>query len=187
MKLIRLLFLCGLLVSVTSLVSAGESDSKTDDGSEKAIELYNSGVKHLDKAKDILMVGDSAFAYNYRATSDAKAKKEYEHAVKDFKDAIQMKPDMKEAYNNLGFCYRKLDKLEESLKAYKNALKLDPDFAQALEYMGETYLALDQLEKATEHLKKLSELKSAYADTLSNSIEIYKLNQINKTLQSDKK
>lgn len=187
MKPIRLILLCGLLVSVTSLVSAGESDSKADDGSEKAVELYNSGIKHMDKAKEILIVGDSAFAYNYRATSDAKAKKEYEYAVKDFKDAIQLKPDMKEAYNNLGFCYRKLDKLEESLKAYKNALKLDTNFEQALEYMGETYLALGQMEMATENLKKLMELKSAYADTLSNSIEIYKLNQINKSLNSEKK
>lgn len=167
---------------------AGESnDDNTDANNEKAKESFNSGIDHMHKAKEILIKGDSAFAYNYRATSDAKAKKEYEKAVNAFKATLDSDPTMKEAYNNLGYCFRKLGKLDESLKAYNRALKLDPDFAQALEYSGETYLALDDLVNAKLNLLKLTNLKSAYADTLLHAIEIYNLSKINKKLQEGKK
>ena len=167
--------------------NAGESDVDVDANNEQANKAYNNGIDHMHKAKQILIVGDSAFAYNYRATSDAKAKKEYEKAIDDFKKTLDADPSMKEAYNNLGFCYRKIGKLDESLKAYKRALKLDPDFEQALEYLGETYLPLDDLKRANLNLLKLTNLKSPYADTLNHAIEIYKLSQINKKLQKDKK
>ncbi|KAA3634472.1 MAG: tetratricopeptide repeat protein [Calditrichaeota bacterium] len=124
----KIFIILGILCLSAGLAFSSESDSKDDTG-DKAIELYNSGVAHMDKAKDIIAVGDSAFAYNYRATSDAKATKEYEKAIVDFKDALKLKPDMKEAYNNLGYCYRKIGKLELSYKNYMRALKFDPNFA----------------------------------------------------------
>ncbi len=180
--------LFSFLILISMNVYASESDSDdVDANNEKANRSFNSGIDHLHKAKQILIVGDSAFAYNYRATSDAKAKKEYEKAVDAFKETLEHNPAMKEAYNNLGFCYRKLGKLDESLKSYKRALKFDPEFAQALEYLGETYLAMDDLENANINLFKLTNLKSAYADTLAHAINKYKLNQINKKLQVGKK
>ena len=184
MKFSKIIFslLCLLFLFA---ITAGASESD-DAKSDKAKNNFNSGVEHMHKAKQILIVGDSAFAYNYRATSDAKAKKEYEKAVKEFNATIELDPTMKEAFNNLGYCYRKLDKLDESLKAYKTALKLDPYFAQALEYLGETYLALDKLNVAKMNLMRLTQLESAYADTLAQAIEIYKLNQINNKLQEKK-
>ncbi|MGH8016625.1 MAG: hypothetical protein ACREBV_10570 [Candidatus Zixiibacteriota bacterium] len=60
---------------------------------KKATEVYNRGVKHMDKARQIALGGDSTYAFNYRATSSDKAKKEYEKAVKDFKSSIDLKPD----------------------------------------------------------------------------------------------
>jgi tetratricopeptide (TPR) repeat protein len=85
---------------------------------------------------------------------------------------------MAEAYNNLGYCYRKLGKLDESLKAYENALMLKPDFALAREYRGEAYLALGQLEKANAEFEYLIQLQSPYADTLARSIETFQLGQM---------
>ena len=183
----NLFSICSIIIVLTSIIFASESESDDVDAkNEKANRSYNSGIDHMHKAKQILIVGDSAFAFNYRATSDAKAKKEYEKAVKDFKETLDYDPAMKEAYNNLGFCYTKLGKLDKSLKAYKRALKFDPDFAQALEYLGETYLALDDLKNANLNLFKLTNLKSAYADTLAKAISTYKLNLINKKLQEGK-
>ena len=183
-KYFLLFILCSLLT--TANLFASESENDASERSEKANRYYNSGIDHMHKAKAILIVGDSAFAYNYRATSDAKAKKEYEKAVSDFKETLDADPTMKEAYSNLGFCYRKLGKLDKSLKAYKRALNLDPDFAQALEYLGETYLALHDMENANLNLLKLTKLKSVYADTLSLAINNYKLKEVNKVLQEGK-
>lgn len=154
---------------------------------KKATKEYNKGVKHMDKARKQAQKGDSTYAFNYRATTAAKTKNEYKKAVKRFNKAIKHNDEFPEAFNNLGYCYRKLGKLEESLEAYSKALKLNPDFPQAIEYLGETFLALDSLGRANEQLTKLKSLKSSYADTLSKSIGLYRLAQVNKKLENTDK
>ena len=176
-----------LAITFSSTALAFGSGEKTPE--EKAAELikkatkeYNRGVKHMDKARKQAQKGDSTYAFNYRATTEAKTKKEYKKAVKRFNKAIKHNAEFPEAFNNLGYCYRKLGKLDESLDAYANALKLNPDFERAIEYLGETYLALDSLSRANDQLQKLKILESPYADTLLKSIELYRLAQVNKKM-----
>ncbi|MFZ1684595.1 MAG: tetratricopeptide repeat protein [Candidatus Zixiibacteriota bacterium] len=167
-------------------LSSGEKspeEEKAEKG-KKAVNAYNDGVKEMQTAKGIAQKGDSAYAFNYRATSDAKAKKAFEKAAAHFTEAIELKPDMPEAYNNLGYCYRKLGKLDESLQAYEKAIGLKADFAQAREYRGETYLALGLLEKAQTDKDFLMQMKSPLADTLAKSIELYQLEKINAKAQA---
>lgn len=159
-------------------------EEKASDNARKATNAYNDGVRRVDHAKEIGLKGDSAYAYNYRATSDAKARREYEKAVKNFTKAIELNPQMKEAHNNLGFCFRKLGKLTESLASYDAAIALDSNFAQAREYRAETYLALGQLSNAEAELTFLKSLKSPFADQLARSIEMYKLEEIDKAAKS---
>ena len=151
---------------------------------KKATKEYNKGVKHMDKARKQAQKGDSTYAFNYRATTAAKTKNEYKKAVKRFNKAIKHNDEFPEAFNNLGYCYRKLGKLEESLEAYSKALELNPDFAQAIEYLGETFLALASLGRANEQLNRLKKLESLYADTLSKSIGLYRLAQVNKMMET---
>ena len=175
---------CLLLATTSFAIGSGKSDEeKADEKKTKAIEVYDDGVMYLEKARFTAELGDSAFAFNYRATSDAKAKKAFEKAVDRFKEATKLDPTMKEAFNNLGYAYRKLGKLDESLAAYQSALALDSSFAQAREYLGETYLALDQLDKAEEQYQWLLSIESPYADTLSGAINMYKLREINAKLK----
>lgn len=178
-----------LLFALASNALAFGSGEKTPE--EKAAELikkatkeYNKGVKHMDKARQQAQKGDSTYAFNYRATTEAKTKKEYKKAVKRFNKAIKHNEEFPEAYNNLGYCYRKLGKLEESLDAYSKALELNPDFARAIEYLGETFLALDSLSGANEQLNRLKKLESIYADTLSKSINVFRLAQVNKKMEA---
>jgi len=149
----------------------------------KAIGKYNNGVKHMDKAKFYDHQSDSASAFNYRATSQNKAIKEYDKAVKDFKDAIEMDSSMKEAFNNLGYCLRKTGKLDESLEAYNKALAIDSLFDLAREYRGELFLAMDDLEQARTEMEFLRQMESPYADILMLSINFYILNQADKTMR----
>lgn len=174
-----------LLFTVGHVVAAGSSSKSDDDKAEpkRSTIEYNKGVEHLDKARAIGMKGDSAFAFNYRATSDAKARKEFEKAAERFENAIKLNPSMKEAHNNLGYTYRKLGKLEESLAAYRAALKLDGSFAQAREYLGETFLAMNMPDSAQSQLAILQKAESAYADTLGLAIEKYKLEQIDRKMK----
>jgi len=174
LPLVTLLLLA--LAASSFAIGSGKSDEeKAAEKKKEAVKNYNEGVEYMEEAREIATVGDSAFAYNYRATSSDKAEKKYKKAIDKFKDAVDKDPVMVEAYNNLGYCYRKIGKLEESLKAYKNALKIDDSFAQAREYLGETYLAMGEMAKAEEQLAWLTKAESPYADTLQASINLYKL------------
>lgn len=178
-----------------SLAYASGSDEKEPEKSpeakrqetlQKANKHYNEGVGFMKTAKEKAAVADSNFAFNYRATSDAKAKREYEKAVGEFKEAIKLQPEMAEAHNNLGYCYRKLGSLEVSLNHYMLALSIDSTFEQAREYLGETYLAMDSLSSARSQHTWLQKHESAYADTLARSIELYQLKNVSEKMQEGK-
>ena len=52
----------------------------------------------MEKAKAIVKKIDSSAAYNYRATPDAKARKEYEKAIEDFKDVFDFRTAFEKGY-----------------------------------------------------------------------------------------
>jgi tetratricopeptide (TPR) repeat protein len=166
------------LVSASSVLASGSKEKTPEetasDNARKATSAYNDGVRKMEHADQVGLKGDATYAYNYRSASDGKVRHEYEQAVEDFEKAIKLSPTMKEAHNNLGYCYRKLGKLNASLSAYDKAIALDANFAQAREYRGETYLALDRLPEAEAELAFLQKLKSPYADELAQSIELYR-------------
>ncbi len=166
-----------LLSSSVMAIGSGEKtpEEQAADNLKKATSEYNDGVRHVEKAREIGIKGDSLYAYNYRATSDAKARKEYEKAIEKFNKAVDLNPLMPEAHNYLGYCWRKMGDLAKSLAAYDEALALKPDFAQAREYRGETYLAMNDLKKAQAEHDFLKQMRSPYADTLARSIEVYQL------------
>ncbi len=160
---------------------------KASDEASKAIGVYNEGVTRMERADAIGLKTNVAHAYDYSATPDGKAIREYEQAVASFGKAIALDPKMKEAHNNLGYCYRKLGKLKESLASYDQAIALDPAFAQAREYRGETYLALGQVDKAEGELAELNRLKSRYAGQLEKSIGLYRERQAQASAHPDGK
>jgi tetratricopeptide (TPR) repeat protein len=183
-RITLLLVLAMMLIpamSTQSFASGSDEKSPEEKAAEnvrKATEKYNNGVKHMKKARLYDEQGDSLFAFNYRATSEDKAKKEYVKAVDDFEDAASLDPTMIAAYNNLGFCLRKLDKLDESLAAYDRVLAIDSLYPLAREYRGELFLAMDKPDSAQAELAVLRSIESPYADTLSLSIKLYQLNRV---------
>jgi superkiller protein 3 len=47
------------------------------------------------------------------------------------KEAIKIKPDYHEAYNNMGVAYNRLGKYQKAIDAYKEAIKIKPDYHKA--------------------------------------------------------
>jgi tetratricopeptide (TPR) repeat protein len=83
-----------------------------------------------------------------------KAEK-YEEAIPLLKKVVAKEPKHTDALNYLGYCHRKLGKLDEAKAYYEEALKLDPNHLGALEYQGELFLMLKDLPKAEANLAKL--------------------------------
>lgn len=82
-----------------------------------------------------------------------------------FKDALPMlvmltKNDAKnaDAWNLLGFTYRKLGKLDDSSNAYLKVLTINPNHLGALEYQGELFITTGKIELAKANLSKLKTL-----------------------------
>jgi tetratricopeptide (TPR) repeat protein len=55
----------------------------------------------------------------------------YPECAEAARKAIELKPDMPEAYNNLGFCTANMGKLDEAIGELREALRLKPDFQLA--------------------------------------------------------
>jgi len=82
-------------------------------------------------------------------------KAKYAEAIVMLKKYIGNDAGSADAYNYLGFSYRKSGQLPEAFKAYDKALALDPKHLGAHEYLGEAYLVNKEPEKAKEVLARL--------------------------------
>jgi len=82
-------------------------------------------------------------------------KHNYSDAIPMLKKYLLKDPRSADAYNYLGFSYRKSGHLPEAFNAYEKALVLDPKHLGAHEYLGEAYLTNKEPDKARMELAKL--------------------------------
>lgn len=108
-----------------------------------------------------------AFAPQYKET----AKSRLRTARENFRKAVEADPEMKEAWNMLGFTSRKLGEYNESLSAYEKALALSPDYPEAIEYRAELFLLTGRLDQTREAYATLLKLDPAYAGMLKTSMQ----------------
>ena len=57
-------------------------------------------------------------------------------AIEAYREALRLKPDFADAWNNLGVAYGKLGRHQEAIEAYREALRLKPDDAAAWYNLG---------------------------------------------------
>ena len=84
--------------------------------------------------------------------------KDYNKAIGLLVRVVADSPKNADAYNYLGYSYRKLGHRDQALAYYNHALSLDPNHRGALEYLGELYLDMSDLPKAEEQLAKLAQV-----------------------------
>jgi tetratricopeptide (TPR) repeat protein len=151
--------------------SGPSSPSRTPE--EMAIASYNSGIEHKDKGIQIEASASATTDLKERAKVADKAKKEYEKALKDFKSAASNVPDMYQAYNGMGFSYRKTGDYVKALEMYDKALKLKPGFPDAIEYRGEAYLGLNRIDDAKQAYLEVLAADRKQADTLMAAMKTW--------------
>jgi tetratricopeptide (TPR) repeat protein len=79
----------------------------------------------------------------------------YENAIPFFETVLKKNPKNADAFNYIGYSYRKLGEVDLALEHYRKALELDAEHLGANEYLGALYLELGQLDKAQERLEVL--------------------------------
>lgn len=130
---------------------------------------YNQGHEAVQGAAKLELEAATmpAFAAQYADTAKNRLRSAREH----FRKAVEAKPDMKEAWNMLGFTSRKLGDYEESLIAYERALALAPDYPEAIEYRAELFLLTGRLAETKESYVSLQKMDAAYANTLKTAMQ----------------
>ena len=118
----------------------------------------------------------SSTASDY-ASAEKKVKAEkYADAIPLLEKVIKADPKNANAYNYLGYSYRKLGHLDQALGYYEKALAINPNHRGANEYLGELYLEMKQVDKAKERLNILSTACNGCEEyvELKEKIEAYK-------------
>jgi len=82
----------------------------------------------------------------------------YAAALPKLVGLTQNDPKNADAWNLLGFTYRKLDQLEDSDAAYLKVLAINPNHLGALEYQGELFITQGKIDAAKANLVKLQGL-----------------------------
>ena len=152
---------------------SASSPSRTLTPEEVAVEVYNSGISHRDRALKADTQAMKDKKDSDRLKNEKKAREEYDKALKDFARAAKLNPSMPQAYNGMGFAYRKLGDYAKALENYDRALQLAPNFPDAIEYRGEAYLALNRLDEAKQAYLTLFAMDRKQADSLMAAMKEY--------------
>ena len=81
---------------------------------------------------------NSFFAFNNRANAFA-AKRDWEHALQDYSEALKRNPKFAAARRNRGLVYVRTGDHERAIQDFTEAARLDPDDPHALIYRGLVY------------------------------------------------
>jgi tetratricopeptide (TPR) repeat protein len=146
------------------------SPSRTLSPDEMAVEAYNSGISHRDRALKADVQAMKEKKDSDRLKGEKKAREEYEKALKDFKKAADLNPRLPQAFNGMGFSYRKLGDYAKALENYDRALELNPQFLDAIEYRGEAYLGLNRVDDAKKAYLALFAVDRKQADALMKAM-----------------
>jgi tetratricopeptide (TPR) repeat protein len=114
---------------------------------------------------------------NYRSGKKAAKAKDWSTAIRYLEQAVKSDPQNADAWNYLGFSYRKSGNLNKAFPAYEQALKIDPKHRGAYEYLGEAYLQSGNLPKAQAQLDRLVKICGQNCEEskdLQTAIEVYK-------------
>jgi tetratricopeptide (TPR) repeat protein len=150
----RLVLALLLFAASTAAWSAGGGSMGTSSFStpaspeQQAEEAYNQGVRTVERAEGLEADAARQSDAGKQAKLTRKARDAWTLALRKFKRATELVPNLHQGWNYVGYTNRKLGNYDAALSAYDRALALAPGYAQAIEYRGHAYLGLNRLDDA---------------------------------------
>ena len=130
---------------------------------EEAIEKWRS-IANVAGEADIQLQAQAWFSVGYLHGEGADWKAEMDAYDK----ALELKPDIVEAYNNRGVAKKNLGRYEAALTDYDEAIRLKPDMVEAYNNRGVAKKNLGRYEAALTDYDEAIRLKSNYAEAYNN-------------------
>lgn len=98
----------------------------------QAITLFQKALKAAEEDRVDGEEEQQNIAYIYNGLGYAYfAQEQYDTAIRQYKEALKIKPDYVVGLNNLGHAYERKKLNAQALQAYENALKIQPNNATA--------------------------------------------------------
>ena len=141
---IEILSACGVQAPVTPQPSASVSTNS------------------FETAKKYLIRGD-----NFSAIKD------YDHAILDYDQAIHLRPEYAEAYNNRGYAYYWKGDATQAIADYSRAIELRPNYAYAYNNRGAAYMASGHPDQAISDFNHALELQHDFPQAFINRGNAY--------------
>jgi tetratricopeptide (TPR) repeat protein len=113
----------------------------------------------------------------YEDAVDLIEDQKYEEAIVKLNEANAKYPNSADVLNYLGYCNRKLNRLEPAMDFYRKALAIDSKHKGVHEYLGELFLQMNNLKKAEKELATLGLLcpdGCEEQEDLKEAIDAYK-------------
>ncbi len=89
---------------------------------------------------------------------------DYENAIKEYNQAIQLAPSFPGSYNNRGITYYAMGELDKAIQDYTQAIQLDPETASHYSNRGMAYVDKRDYKNAIYDYNKAIELDPKVAD-----------------------
>lgn len=102
---------------------------------------------------------------------------EFDHAIRQFEEAIRLFPDFKEAHSVLGNAYFRKGYYDRAFAAYRKVLELDPEDTTAHENIGVIYANQGDLERAIAEWKMVLKIEPSRIDIqkkINKALELLK-------------
>ena len=134
------------------------------------VNLYNQGHLQQSLAEISYMLetfSKSVFLHNISGACNLGLM-QYDAAIESYKQAIKIKPDYADAYNNLGVAQKNVGDLEAAINSYQHALKIKPDYAEAYYNMGNIQNEQGDPEAAIHNYQNALKIKPDYAEAYYN-------------------
>ena len=91
-----------------------------------------------------------------------------DEAIREFQEAIRLKPDFADAHNNLGTSLLIRGQADEAIREFQEAIRINPDYAEARYNLGTSLLIRGQVDEAIRQYQEAIRLTPDYPDALSN-------------------
>ena len=122
--------------------------------------------------------------------SDAPAEKQaaYEKAVASYTQALKMKPDLPEAYNNRGCAYLDMDDIDSAIQDYNTVIEWDSEDAVPYHNRGNAYFDEGDVDKALQDYDTAIKLAPDFALAYYNRGNAYLVtNEMDKAIADFRK
>jgi tetratricopeptide (TPR) repeat protein len=139
-------------------------DAKTDFDLKNAKAAAAAGASDEERKKIAEeKAKNEATKASFEAARAAVAAKNYDEAIRLFKESAEKDPTQHVIFANLADAYSQSRKYDDAAEAYKKAIELKPDEAAYYNNLGIVYGNAGKIDEATQSLQKAAELNPAGA------------------------